>query len=336
MRHPRPCVLLALALILGAACTNPDPATVAASSAAPVTPSAAPTNSSPATPSGHAGAGAPSRIVLVILENHGFEQVIGDPGMPYLNDTIVPSSLLLTSMHSHTHPSLPNYVYLTAGTTCDATSDSDWGRTCPSVFDQMNAASIDWKTYAEGYLGSTSSCDLSTVSDASTNDYARKHVPPLLFVTTSQGPACTQHVANFPGDTPADASPPVANFQGVKLPPFAIVVPNQCHDMHNDTGGCGAAGGGDAGADGWLAKNWTDLVMAAGPRGAVILTWDEVESPSQHIATLIAGQQLQGAGTTDGTAFDQASILRAIEDAFGLPCLAAACTATPIPLQRAS
>jgi phosphatidylinositol-3-phosphatase len=310
------------------ACTNPDPATVASSSA--VTPSAV--SSTPTPPSSaHAGA-LPDRIVLVILENHGYEQVIGDPEMPYLNGTILPSSLSLTAMRSHTHPSLPNYVYLTAGTTCDAVTDSDWGRTCPSVFDQLLARGIDWKTYAEGYLGSTSTCDLSDYSDGSTNDFARKHVPPLLFVSTSQGPACTQHLANVPGDTPADDSPPAANFHGVRLPPFTIVVPNQCHDMHNDAGECGAAGGGATGADAWLAKNWSDLVHAAGPRGAVILTWDEVDSPSQHIATLIGGEGIRGSGTTDGTAFDQASILRAVEDAFGLPCLAAACAATPIPL----
>jgi phosphatidylinositol-3-phosphatase len=329
MRNPQPRALfLALALILGVACTNPDPATVV-SSPPPTSVSAAPSS----TPSANAVGAPPERVVVVILENHGYEQVIGNPEMPYLNGTILPSSVSLTAMHAHTHPSLPNYVYLTAGTTCDATTDGDWGRTCPSVFDQLLAHGIDWTTYAEGYLGSTSTCDLSDYSDGSTNDYARKHVPPLLFVSTSQGPACTQHVADVPGDTPADGSPPAANFAGVKLPPFTIVVPNQCHDMHNDTGECGTAGGGAPGADAWLAKNWPDLVRAAGPRGAVVLTWDEGTSPSQRIATLIGGEKIRGSGTTVGTAFDQASILRAIEDAFGLPCLAAACSATPIPVR---
>jgi len=65
----------------------------------------------------------------------------------------------------------------------------------------------------------------------------------------------------------------------------------------------------------------------------VILTWDESDGDDPSIATLIGGEELAGVGTTNGDAFDHGSILRAIEDAFGLPCLEAACDAKPIPLE---
>ncbi len=269
------------------------------------------------------------------MENHSYADVVGDAAMPFLNHVIVPNAISLSDMHGDAHPSLPNYVWLTAGQSCGAVSDGDWDRTCRSLFDQLDAAGIGWAAYAEGYPGSASACSLAPLSDATANDYARKHVPPLLFASTSSGVACTAHVMNFPGDRIADGAPPAASFNGVVLPPFTIVVPNLCHDMHNSASACGAAGGGTTSADTWLRLNWPDLVADAGPHGAVILTWDESEGGDPPIPTFIGAQGLTGAGTTDGAPYDHASVLRALEDAFGLPCLAGACTARPVPLHLA-
>jgi hypothetical protein len=267
------------------------------------------------------------------MENAAYESVIGNQAMPYLNETIVPGALSLSHMQANAHPSLPNYVWMAAGTACGASDDDDWGVTCPSVYDQLLDARIGWRVYAEGYPGGAASCDRAASSDTLSNDYARKHVPPLLFARTSSGAACTAHVVDFPHDTPADASPPVANFGHVVLPAFTVVIPNLCHDGHNDADECGAAHGGDAGEDEWLRLNWADLLHAAGPDGVVILTWDEGDGDAQRIVTLIDGQRLGRAGEQDAGTFDHASTLRAIQDAFGLPCLAASCDAEPLPIR---
>jgi hypothetical protein len=289
---------------------------------------------SPSTPDATVS-GPPTSIVLVVMENESYDGVVGNRSMPFLNRVLIPDSLTLTDMHGDGHPSLPNYVWLTAGRSCGATSDDDSERTCRSLFDQLDGAGIGWTTYAEGYPGTAQACSLVSLSDESGNDYARKHVPPLLFASSSHGAACTQHVRNFPGDRIADSAPPATSFHDVTLPPFTIVVPNLCHDMHNSQSACGPAGGGAGAADTWLGLNWHDLISDAGPEGAVILTWDESDGGDVPIPTFVGGQDLAGAGTKDGTRFDHASTLRAIEDAFGLPCLARACAATPVPIRVA-
>ena len=272
----------------------------------------------------------PVKIVVVVMENSPYDTIAGNSALPFIHGTIAPSTVALTQMHADSAPSLPNYVWMAAGQSCGAAgSDSAWGRTCPSVFDQLDRRGIGWTMFAEGYPGGAGSCFTGETSGV--GDYARKHVPPLLFTSTSSGSACTNHVRNFPKDAPADGSAPVNNFAGVHLPALTFVIPNLCHDMHDAASSCGAAGGGQLGGDRWLQLNWASLIKDAGPNGAVILTWDEGDAFDGHIATFVGGVNLAASGS-DGRTFDHSSTLRAIEDAFGLPCLAGACEAAPLPV----
>ncbi len=274
----------------------------------------------------------PTKIVLIVMENHSYDDIVGSSEAPFTNGAILPKSVSLTDMHQTSYPSLPNYVWMTAGTDCGASgSNSAWDRTCPSLYDQLLARNIDWTVYAEDYPGSRSECDTSVSSDTASNNYARKHVAPLLFASTSSGSACTDHVRGFPGDVVNDGRPPSSDFEGVRLDPFTVVIPNMCHDMHNSSDACGSAGGGIAAGDRWLSLNWKALRTAAGPQGVVILTWDEGEGDTR-IPTFISGLNLPRLGSRDGSSYDHGSTLRAIQDAFGLRCLAAACKAEPFPI----
>jgi hypothetical protein len=216
----------------------------------------------------------PDHVVLVIMENHSLGDIVGSAEAPFINRTLMPNSIDLTSMKADSSPSLPNYVWMSAGSDCgSAGSDSAWDRTCRSAFDQMNAKGVKWTTYVEDYPGGPNMCSTAVSSDAASNNYARKHNPPLLFTSTSAGTACTDHVRDFPGDTVNDNAAPAVNFEGVKLPPFSVVVPNLCHDMHNPAMQCGSAGGGIGAGDTWLSSNWRALIDGAGAGGVVIVTW---------------------------------------------------------------
>ena len=320
---------LTFLLLLAAACSSTSSATSA-------TPSSRAPSTLPHTPKPTAaGPTQPDKIVVVIMENSPYDTIVGNTALSFIDGTIQPNTIALTQMHADSAPSLPNYVWMAAGRSCGADgSDTAWGRTCPSLFDQMDKRGIGWTVYAEGYPGGPGSCFAGVSSDTASNDYARKHVPPLLFSSTSAGAACTSHVRNFPNDTPADGSAPVNNFKDVHFPALTFVIPNLCHDMHNSASQCGAARGGQPGGDLWLSRNWASLLQDAGPRGVVILTWDEGETSTEHIATFVAGAAFPSdGGTQDGHTYDHSSTLRAIEDALGLPCLAGACTATPLPIQ---
>jgi phosphatidylinositol-3-phosphatase len=204
--------VLAIATSLIAACSSAA-SDASGTSSSPALPSSEVSSPTSAAPSSSSAASSipeptnrqPSKVVLVVMENAAYESVIGNQAMPYLNETIVPGALSLSHMQANAHPSLPNYVWMAAGTACGASDDDDWGVTCPSVYDQLLDAGIGWRVYAEGYPGGAASCDRAASSDTLSNDYARKHVPPLLFARTSSGAACTAHVVDFPHDTPADA-----------------------------------------------------------------------------------------------------------------------------------
>jgi phosphatidylinositol-3-phosphatase len=56
-------------------------------------------------------ASQPSHLIVVIEENHSFEQIIGSPAAPFLNH-LAAHGILLTNYHAVTHPSLPNYMAL--------------------------------------------------------------------------------------------------------------------------------------------------------------------------------------------------------------------------------
>ena len=84
-----------------------------------------------ATPAvGFPGSWAPEHIVIVVLENRSFDQVIGDPHMPYLNSLAKGGALMSQAYFAQipygirptgfgsplpARPSQPNYLYLFSG-----------------------------------------------------------------------------------------------------------------------------------------------------------------------------------------------------------------------------
>src|SRR5712691_3377696 len=63
-------------------------------------------------------------IFIVLLENVGYEAIVGDVAdAPYINNTLIPQGTLYSDHHGVSHPSLPNYLALFAGDTLDVTND---------------------------------------------------------------------------------------------------------------------------------------------------------------------------------------------------------------------
>ncbi|HEX8034710.1 MAG TPA: hypothetical protein VF510_12725, partial [Ktedonobacterales bacterium] len=47
-------------------------------------------------------------VFVIMMENHGFASVIGDPNAPYINQ-LATENAQATNYYGVTHPSLPNY-----------------------------------------------------------------------------------------------------------------------------------------------------------------------------------------------------------------------------------
>ncbi len=61
--------------------------------------------------------GAYNHIFVVVLENVGYENVVGSQNAPYINEQLIPKGTLYTQSYGVAKPSLPNYLALFSGST---------------------------------------------------------------------------------------------------------------------------------------------------------------------------------------------------------------------------
>jgi len=299
-------LLVAVAGVLTlAACGSPAPAS---SPGPPPRSPAASATREPGSPSpgGSAGSQAagrpapPAHTVIVVLENHGYGEVIGSPEAPYLN-RLARQGALFTDSRAVTHPSEPNYLALFSGSTQGVSDDSCPHQfSAPSLGSELIAAGRTFTGYSEGLPAAGS---LACVSGG----YARKHVPWTNFAAVPA--ADSQPWARFPaGEYP-------------RLPTVSFVIPDLCHDMHD----CPVATG-----DAWLRAHLGGYAAWAMTHDSLlIVTWDENDgSPGNQILTIVAGQPVRPGRY--GQPITHYSVLRTLETLYRLPLLGHAATASLI------
>jgi phospholipase C len=255
-----------------------------------------------------------SHIVVIMMENKECSQVVGSPQAPYLN-RLGRQYAVLRDLYGTTHPSFPNYLALTSGSTLGVKHDCG---TCSyrhrNLADQLEAAKISWRVYAEGM---PSPC----FGASRAGKYAKRHVPFLSYADIRNDP---RRCANVVPLTQLQH-----DLQGAGLRRFVWITPNLCDDMHN----CGVAAG-----DAFLQRVVPSLIEAVGPRGAIIITWDEGTTKRRccdgratggNIPTFIVGGAVRH-HVAPITVYDSYSILRTIDDAWRLPYLGQeGCPCTP-------
>jgi hypothetical protein len=102
----------------------------------------------PPPPAGNSGAG-PSHIFLIVMENQEYDQLIGNPQAPYLNQ-LAHQYTVADDYHAITHPSLPNYLALLGGNTFGIRSNcTDCSIDQPNLVDELEAKGKRWKSYQE-------------------------------------------------------------------------------------------------------------------------------------------------------------------------------------------
>jgi hypothetical protein len=261
-------------------------------------------------PCGTANDATYRHVVWIWMENRTYDSVISGNGEAPELQRYADDCALATDYHGITHPSLPNYIAATAGSTLGITDDcgpDDCPRDKSSLFGQVAHAGKGWKGYAESM---TSKCD-----HAGYGNYAPRHNPAVYF--TPIAAQCRKR------DVPMGGSGGrFAHALANGLPAFSFVTPNLCNDGHDCT---------TTVADTWLGK-WLDRITASPAYTAgntvVFVTWDESEraSPDNHIATVVIAPTVDP-GSRVGTRFDHYSLLRTTEKLLGLPFLRHAKTA---------
>ncbi|KJK59380.1 acid phosphatase [Saccharothrix sp. ST-888] len=243
----------------------------------------------------------PAHIVVVMEENHSFDDVIGDTSdAPYIN-SLASQGALMTSSFGVTHPSEPNYMALFGGSTFGLSSDA-----CPvnegnkaNLGSELLASGRTFKGYSEGLprTGSTS---------CSSGGYARKHSP---WVNFSNVPAADSlPFSSFPTDYNT-------------LPTVSFVIPNLDDDMHDGT---------IADGDSWLQNNLADYATWAQQNNSLlVVTWDEDDyTESNQIPTLFFGAHVQPGQYSE--TINHYNVLATLEQMYGLAPVGQSASAAPI------
>ncbi|MBP0726441.1 acid phosphatase [Bacillus sp. RG28] len=242
------------------------------------------------------------RIVIVIEENHSLQSIAGNRKAPYMN-YLMNNGANLTNYRAIEHPSQPNYLDIFSGSNQGVTSDRMPNR----KFSTSNLASelVDKKYTFVGYSENLPSIGFKGETD-SQKLYARKHNPWVNFTNVPKND--NQPFSNFPKDYS-------------KLPTVSFVIPNLNNDMHDGT---------IKQADMWLKKNIDPYVEWAKKNNSLlIVTFDEDDgSQSNIVPTFFVGPMIKK-GTYD-TPVNHFSLLRTIEDLYGLAHAGKSKTTSPI------
>ena len=306
------CIVTGCGNVSGAASTNanvpsgsqptprPSPTATPVPSPSP-SPTVSPTPAPTPTPSPTPALPVVDHVVLVTLENHGFDQVIGSAAMPYLN-SLAANHSLATNYFADTHPSIGNYFMLTVGQTITNNDAFNLTVNDDNLVRALLAAGKTWKVYAQslpsvGYLG---------------NDvypYFKHHNPFAYLsdvVNSSTQPA---NIVPFSGLQ--------ADVTNGTFPAFAFVVPDAEHDAHDCPAGGSNCPDADklSAADAWLSSNLNPLVTSPAFANSVfVVVFDEaldtdVTHGGGRVACILAGAHVK-AGFQSTALYQHENVLR--------------------------
>jgi len=197
-----------------------------------------------------------NHVFIVMEENHSYEEVIGNPDMPYLNSLATTYSLA-QGYFANTHPSIGNYFMLTTGqiiTNDDGYTDTVY---VDNVVRELLAAGKTWKEYSDGLPH-------QGYDGGDAGEYSEHHNPLSYMSDVRNDPNQQQNLVPF-----TQLATDIANHA---LPNYGFIVPDLLDDAHDGT---------LAQADAWLQANIAPLLASPDFNtpggGLLIITFDESE-----------------------------------------------------------
>lgn len=217
-----------------------------------------------------------------------------------------------------------------------------------TIGDQLEAAGFSWRQYAEDMAlgpnsGMTATCrhpvlgrQDSTQTATASDQYATRHVPFVYFHSIiDDQPRCDGHVVDL-GVLDADLN------SVATTPNLVFITPDLCSDGHDATCANSAQAGGYAGIEDFL-KTWIPKITSSPAYqqdGMILIIFDEAantdasaccneqsgpNSPSPGISGAGGGRvgavvlsQFTRPGSVSNAGYNHYSLLRSIEDLFGL------------------
>ena len=282
-------------------------------------------------PDAHAGH-AIKHVVVVALENADATSVYTGADWQYVRDGLLPQAARALAFQDELGaglPSEPHYIWMEAGTnvfadhtftTDDPPSASNSTEDPDHLVTQLAQAETgaDWMSYQEGIGAATGACPI-------TEDgfYRPRHDPFVFFRDVAGSP---------PSETAATCAAhhrPLSALSGDlasgDVSAYVFITPNLCHSGHGQSG-C-PNDNTQQSADQWLSESLPSLIAFANAQdGVVFLVWDEGAN-GQLLPFIAVGSHVK-AGYASSVSYSHSSLLKSLEEIFGLPILPTVTTAS--------
>ncbi|HEV2036594.1 MAG TPA: alkaline phosphatase family protein [Candidatus Dormibacteraeota bacterium] len=243
-----------------------------------------------------APAAVASHVFIIVMENKSPAEALTGP----FTASLAARYGVAENYRAITHPSVPNYLALTSGSTWGITDDSYHRLAKKDIGTQLTAAGISWRAYMQGFQ--PGGCLTSPLP------YDPGHNPFAFY-----GGGCPPNVVPMTRLT--------ADLAGA-TPTFAWLGPDQCNDEHS----CSVAVG-----DAWLSQAVGQVIGSPAwtNHGVLFVTWDEDDGNGDNrVLTLVIAPGLDH--RVSQAAYDHYSLLASIEHLLGVGRLGQAASASPM------
>ena len=288
-------------------------------------------------------------VFLLIGENTNLSQLTAK-STPYLVGKLKPRGAWLTSYFAVANGSLADYIGMVAGhfKKCEvndalpyhlATGKLFCHEPGNNLFHQLDGAHVSWTEWNESMPNPCAFFD--TGVDWNKDVYSVHHNPAVYFDDIEgtlyneafhrrPNAECIHNVLATGTTAPNNTSAFDAALKTGHVARFNMVIPNDCENGHDHCGMSDKFGQFDAFLKREVPK--IESSPAFGSNGLILITYDEWSTGSNHrVAFLALGPQVKPGVYSKGGPYSHYSLLRMLEDGFGLSThLSHAATANPL------
>jgi phosphatidylinositol-3-phosphatase len=227
---------------------------------------------------------AARHVFVIVMENKSPQEALSGT----FTASLAASYGEATNYRAVAHPSVPNYLALTSGSTWGVTDDSYHALPKQDIGDQLTKAGVSWRAYMDG-LGSGGCLDSPVPYDPGHNPFAY-----------------------YGGGCPANVVPLTslsADLSG-NAPLFSWITPDMCHDEHS----CDVSLG-----DSWLRQTVGMIITSKAwtANGVLFIVWDEDDGSSENrvLSLVVAPHESHHVSNQPYTHY---SLLATTEDLLGV------------------
>jgi len=246
-----------------------------------------------------------------MFENHSWSEIKTNAYAPYLNNTLVPRASHCEQYNNvpGMHPSLPNYIWLEAGTNFGVYDDyppaTNHQNTPNHLVTLLNNAGVSWRAYQTSLDGTTLPLD-------GTCNCQPHHNPFVYFddVTGTNNPYYPYGVAHIRpyGELAGDlTSNTVARYN--------FIIPDNCYNMHSACPTNAVLQG-----DNWLSQEVPKILNSRAYQdgGALFIVFDETDSADTTIPIIVLSPFARGGGYASTNYYTHSSMLRTLQEIFNV------------------